>query len=108
MRNEKKLELFYQIHIFICQNQKELPKKSCGLNGDELFLYMKKKCADLQIKDIRVNKAGCLGVCSKGPAMVIYPEGIWYHYTNILDIDEIVEQHILKNNIVERLKIDKG
>ncbi len=54
---------------------------------------------------IRVSKSGCLGRCSLGPCMVVYPEGIWYNYASFDDIDEIVNTHILNGEPVERLLI---
>jgi (2Fe-2S) ferredoxin len=37
--------------------------------------------------------------------MVIYPEGVWYSFKNSVDIDEILNSHLLNNKVVERLKI---
>ena len=56
-------------------------------------------------KKIRINKSGCLDRCELGPVMVIYPEGIWYSYKNLDDINEILESHLINNKVVERLKI---
>jgi len=36
---------------------------------------------------------------------VIYPEGVWYSYKNLDDINEILESHLINNKVVERLKI---
>ena len=54
---------------------------------------------------MRINAAGCLGRCEQGPVIVVYPEGTWYTYVDKEDIDEIVDRHLLKGEIVERLKI---
>jgi (2Fe-2S) ferredoxin len=54
---------------------------------------------------VRVNKAGCLDRCDEGPCLVVYPEGTWYTYVDQDDIDEIVDQHLVKGQVVERLKI---
>ena len=69
----------------------------------ELRNYMKKKIFDLNLKNIRVNQSGCLDKCESGPVMVIYPEGIWYNYKNKLDIDEIIDTHLIKGKVVKRL-----
>ncbi len=54
---------------------------------------------------VRVNKAGCLERCEEGPCAVVYPEGIWYHYVDEHDLDEIVDSH-LKNGVpVARLRL---
>lgn len=52
---------------------------------------------------IRVNLCACLNVCEYGPVMVIYPEGVWYRYENYTDIEEILEQHVIRGRRVERL-----
>ena len=52
---------------------------------------------------VRVNKAGCLDRCAGGPILVIYPQETWYTYVDASDIDEIVERHLKKGEIVERL-----
>ena len=54
---------------------------------------------------VRINKAGCLDRCDFGPVMVVYPEGIWYQYVDQTDIDEIIDQHLVKGEPVERLRI---
>jgi hypothetical protein len=39
---------------------------------------MKARGKEMALAGVRVNMAGCLDRCEFGPAMVIYPEGIWY------------------------------
>jgi hypothetical protein len=31
---------------------------------------------------VRINNAGCLDRCEKGPVMVVYPEAVWYTYVD--------------------------
>ena len=54
---------------------------------------------------MRVNKAGCLDRCAAGPVAVVYPEGVWYSFVDASDVDEIVESHLKKGEIVERLLV---
>lgn len=101
---------YYKKHIFICTNQK-VPGKTCCANagGESFFSYFKNKLEDLELHGrgrIRVSKSGCLGRCALGPSLVIYPEGVWYHYTTLADIDEIVTTHLLSECVVERLLIN--
>lgn len=56
-----------------------------------------------QQQKIRISHSGCLGRCSLGALLVIYPESTWYHYDAKYDIDEIIEQHLIKKQIVHRL-----
>ncbi len=53
--------------------------------------------------EIRVIETGCLGPCAVGPVAVIYPEGVFYQGLKPEDAAEIVEEHLLKGRIVERL-----
>ncbi len=54
---------------------------------------------------IRINRAGCLDRCDEGPVMVVYPEAVWYRYVDQKDIDEIIDQHLIGGDPVERLRI---
>jgi len=52
---------------------------------------------------VRVNKAGCMNRCAGGPVAVVYPEGVWYSYVDNADIDEIVDSHLKRGEVVTRL-----
>ena len=54
-------------------------------------------------KKARVVMTGCFGLCAKGPIMVIYPEGTFYHSVNEADVPEIIDTHIIGGKVVERL-----
>ena len=54
---------------------------------------------------VRINQAGCLDRCDEGPVLVVYPEAVWYTYVDKSDIDEIIDEHLVHNRVVERLKI---
>ncbi|WP_172464982.1 (2Fe-2S) ferredoxin domain-containing protein [Legionella birminghamensis] len=101
----------YTRHVFVCTNQKADGKVCCANSGGiEYFEHLKERLLELGAHGpgkIRVSKSGCLGRCSQGPCVVIYPEGVWYTYSSVADIDEIVDKHLLKNKIVEHLLIDK-
>ena len=71
--------------------------------------YMKKRSKELGIVksgEVRVNTAGCLNLCNLGPVVVIYPEETWYTFVDKHDIDEIIEEHLVKGNKVKRLLVD--
>jgi (2Fe-2S) ferredoxin len=56
---------------------------------------------------VRANQSGCLDACEFGPSVVVYPEGIWYGGVKPEDVPEIIEQHIMGGQPVERLRIEK-
>jgi (2Fe-2S) ferredoxin len=37
--------------------------------------------------------------------MVIYPDGVWYHYETLADVDEILERHVIGGGRVDRLML---
>lgn len=97
---------YYQHHIFFCLNQKDSGRKCCYDAGAEaMWSYAKERLNLLGFEKrcVRVNKAGCLGRCSEGPILVIYPESVWYTYQTQTDIDEIIQQHFIEGKLVERL-----
>ncbi len=53
--------------------------------------------------EIKVVQTGCFGLCALGPIMIVYPEGTFYSMVKPEDVPEIVEEHLLKGRIVERL-----
>ena len=100
--------LFYSCHVFVCTNERPAghPRGCCKAKGSEkLRDYMKARAKELKIPNIRVNTAGCLERCEFGPAMVIYPEGIWYRPTSIEDVEEILQVHVLGGGRVPRLML---
>ncbi|MFQ3549550.1 MAG: NADH-ubiquinone oxidoreductase-F iron-sulfur binding region domain-containing protein [Armatimonadota bacterium] len=53
--------------------------------------------------EIKVVETGNLGVQGKSPAIVIYPEGVVYAGVTVADVAELVEEHLLKGRILQRL-----
>ncbi|MGN0523892.1 MAG: NADH-ubiquinone oxidoreductase-F iron-sulfur binding region domain-containing protein [Eubacterium sp.] len=53
--------------------------------------------------EVQLVQTGCFGLCALGPVVIVYPDGTFYSRVAVEDVDEIVEQHILKGHIVERL-----
>jgi (2Fe-2S) ferredoxin len=101
-------ENYFRLHVFACTNERPAGHKrgSCKERGAEpLRNYMKARAKALGIEGVRVNTAGCLDRCELGPVMVVYPDGIWYTYRNEADIDRILEQHLMKGEIVEDLRL---
>ncbi len=103
---------FYQYHVFFCTNERKDGRQHCCQCGAQNARdYVKKKCKEMGIHGhdkVRINTAGCLDRCDQGPVIVIYPEETWYTYIDNEDLDEIIEQHLVKGVKVERLLLDKA
>ena len=97
---------YFTRHIFCCGNERPAghPRGCCKERGGvELRNYMKARVKELEIEDTRINMAGCLDRCELGAVMVIYPEGVWYHYETEADVKEILVTHVKNGGRVARL-----
>ncbi|MEW5755228.1 MAG: (2Fe-2S) ferredoxin domain-containing protein [Pseudomonadota bacterium] len=102
-------ESYYRYHVFFCTHQRTDGTACCFDKGAQPMRdYAKQRCKELGLSGkggVRINNAGCLDRCNEGPAIVIYPEGIWYTYIDQEDIDEIITRHLQHGEVVERLRI---
>jgi (2Fe-2S) ferredoxin/tRNA A58 N-methylase Trm61 len=95
----------FQIHIFVCTQQKPEGVTSCPANG--AFAVLDKLDRELQARgltnEIQLTTSGCMGLCDEGPILVVYPEGAWYRRVQPSDVAEIVKTHLVDGKKVDRL-----
>lgn len=53
--------------------------------------------------EVMVVETGCHGFCEHGPLVIVYPEGTFYCQVKAEDVEEVVESHLFKGRIVDRL-----
>ncbi len=58
--------------------------------------------------EVEIVKTGCFGLCALGPVVIVYPEGAFYSMVKVEDVAEIVEEHLLKGRIVQRLLYEES
>jgi len=96
-------------HVFFCLNERAPPDACCANHQSaQLQAYAKDRVKKLGISGagkVRINKAGCLDRCDEGPCLVVYPEAVWYTFVDQSDIDEIIDSHLLRGVVVERLRL---
>ncbi len=99
-------------HIFVCNGTSCLKLGSAEVKTafeDELQqrnLRFGKEAKGRNPKgEVVLTDCGSVGLCTIGTAVLIYPEGVWYAQVRAEDVKEIVEQHIEKGKIVERLAL---
>ena len=101
-------------HIFVCTG------KSCSTVGSaevkEAFerelkargmLFGKEKKGKNPRGSIIVTECASVGFCAIGAAVMIYPDGVWYAQVRAADVPQIIEEHILNGQVVERLALLK-
>jgi (2Fe-2S) ferredoxin len=100
---------YYKHHVFFCCNQRAGGERCCNNCGSQKMRdYAKDRVKALKLAGkgkVRINQAGCLDRCDEGPVLVVYPEAVWYTYVDQHDIDEIINEHLVRGRIVSRLRI---
>ncbi|HCD72511.1 MAG TPA: NADH-quinone oxidoreductase subunit NuoF [Thermovirga lienii] len=89
----------YRAHVLVCKGT------GCTASGaPSVFSAFKEELAKRKLdSEIMLVETGCHGMCEMGPIVVIYPEGAFYCRVTAEDVPEIVEEHLYKGRIVERL-----
>ncbi|NLX64137.1 MAG: NADH-quinone oxidoreductase subunit NuoF [Clostridiaceae bacterium] len=91
--------MVYRSHVLICNGTGCTASKV-----PEIMARLEKALAEKGLeKEVKIVKTGCFGLCEKGPIMVVYPEGATYCHVAPDDIEEIVNEHLVKGRIVKRL-----
>jgi (2Fe-2S) ferredoxin len=99
---------YFRAHVFVCCNRRPDGHRrgSCAARGSEgLRDYMKARAKELGLKGVRINQSGCLDRCEFGPAMVIYPEGVWYSPKTRDEVDEILQAHLVEGGRARHLML---
>lgn len=86
-------------HVLVCAGT---GCKSAGSKEVELAFQREIRAKGLA-DEVMVVETGCHGFCEYGPLVIVYPEGTFYSRVTAEDVPEIVESHLLKGRLVERL-----
>ncbi len=101
-------------HVFVCTG------KSCSaVGGQEVMAEFARILEEKKMRQGKVSKGrnpmgeivltecGSIGFCSIGTAVMVYPDGTMYGQVRPGDVTEIVEEHLEKGKVVERLALMK-
>lgn len=82
----------------------------CGGTGciasesNEMVVKLKERLDELgYTEEVTVIKTGCFGFCGQGPIIKVQPDNVFYVKVKLDDIDEIIDEHIVKGRVVQRL-----
>lgn len=94
-------------HLFLCCDQTK-PKCCDKAASLEAWDYLKRRLTELGLDrptttsptSIFRTKANCLRVCTDGPILLVYPDGVWYRNATPEVIERVLQEHILGNQVV--------
>lgn len=95
-------------HIFVCASFRAGgdPQGVCHKKGSlGLMQYIQEGLSDRGMDGVLVSMTGCLKVCDRGPAMVVYPDNVWYgNIAGENSIDEILDA-MSEGRVAEKYRI---
>jgi (2Fe-2S) ferredoxin/2-polyprenyl-3-methyl-5-hydroxy-6-metoxy-1,4-benzoquinol methylase len=95
----------FRYHVFVCDQRKPDGLPCCAARGSPAVIEALRReiAAQDLLGVVQVTACGSLGLCERGPNLVVYPDGIWYSGVGAADVPEIVREHFQNGRPVERL-----
>ncbi len=95
----------FRFHVYACDQKKAEGAPSCSANGSAKTIQaLRREIARRGLgADVQVTTCGSLGLCTRGPNLVVYPEGTWYSGVTPEDVEELVREHFEGGRLVERM-----
>jgi (2Fe-2S) ferredoxin len=95
----------FKYHVYVCTQEKPDGAPCCAARGSERVLEaLRAEIRTAGLDDVvQVTTCGSIGLCERGPNMVVYPEGVWYSGVTVEDVSELVHGHFEGRKVVARL-----
>ncbi len=85
----------YRKQVLVCGGT------GCTSSGSKKVLKaLEEALEENNIKDVLVVRTGCFGLCSLGPIMIVYPEGVFYSQATPEGVKRIVKEHLVEGGSV--------
>ena len=95
----------FRYHVFVCDQQKPEGVPCCSARGSGKMIDALRReiAARGLMEEVQITVCGSLGVCERGPNLIVYPEGVWYSGVRTEDVPELVKSHFQEGRVLERL-----
>jgi (2Fe-2S) ferredoxin len=92
-----------QKHLFLCLG----PDCCQAEEGQKRWEELKGLCQTISVRVMR-TKAGCFRICSGGPWLLIYPDGVWYGGVTAERLKKILQEHVAEGRVIEEWVVRKN
>lgn len=95
----------FRYHVFVCDQQKSEGAPCCSARGSgKTIEALRREVAARGLMDeVQITVCGSLGLCERGPNLIVYPEGAWYSGVQPEDVPELVRTHFQDGHVLKRL-----
>ncbi len=95
----------FRYHVYACQQEKPGNAPCCAGRGSAQVLEALRRelAAQGLSAEVQVTTSGSIGLCERGPNLIVYPEGVWYAGVQVTDVAELVREHFVNGRPLERL-----
>jgi (2Fe-2S) ferredoxin/SAM-dependent methyltransferase len=95
----------FKYQVLTCDQHKPDGVPCCAARGSAAVLdALRREIGAAGLNDtVQLTTTGSMGLCERGPNLVVYPDGVWYSGVTPADVPEIVTEHFVAGRPVERL-----
>ncbi len=98
------MNLPFKQHVLVCTGPRCGGERHSERIRQEFRKQFVRQALPASVKD---TPCLCFGLCSYGPNVIIYPDGVAYSGVAPQDVAEIVREHLVHGRVVERLLFKK-